>query len=214
MKLLGKWTMALSVKRFLDLAWYLLLIGFALMTLTTVVAALSPKGTQAEVKLNVQFELDADQYRIAAPSWGVEKAKIQNAQGQLVFTNPGGFHPAALMGWANIMLLVALVAVYQLRQIFKTLAAGEPFHPDNAKRIQAIAGTIIVALGLRAMMSFFFTRQIQAAIQAEGLRLLKPSWDGDLGGDIAALLVVGMLMVIAQAFRIGAEMKKEQDLTV
>jgi len=210
MNLLGKWSVAWWLKLVLDVGWYLLLLVSAGVTLMTLGAALTQGGTDAQVKVHIQFDLEKTSYKISAPSWGIENAELDKAHADLAFTNPGGIQAAILMAWSNAMFLIALVAVYQLRRIFQTLAAGEPFHPNNAYRIRLIGFTIIATQPLGALMQLAMAKPLQEALHAEGLRAIEPAW----GFNLAVVLFGMMLLVIAEAFRIGAEMKKEQDLTV
>lgn len=209
MNLLGKGSVAWWIKLILDVAWFALLAIFVLLTLVAVVGALKPGGTDHQIEMGVRIEPDETQYKIAAPEWGVADAKVVEAQGKVRFKNPGGAHAAALMAWSNAMLFIALFSVYHLRRIFKALAAGEPFDPANASRIRWIGLALIATQPMGFLMRLAFARQVQDAFHAEGIKIA-PAW----GFNLVVVLFGLMLIVIAEAFRIGAEMKKEQDLTI
>ena len=123
---------------------------------------------------------------------------------------------------AFIMLLgmlvhisVFLIILRQLQNVCKTLAAGDPFVPANAKRLRII--WIAVACGelLRHFGTFLF-----GYLHSKGVISYAPNGSIGSGGDITIDLriyvwfLVLALIIFAEVFREGARLRQEQKLTV
>lgn len=206
MQTLGKGSLAWWLKLLLDVLWWIFALIICVVLLVMIAGLISGPDSQLNVDLNVQFNLDDAAYDIRPAESGVSEATIKKATGQLNFKTRF-FTP--FFAWWLIQLGVALVILYQLRKLFAALAAKAPFELSNAKRVRFIAVTILVAQALGALMSVVYTRQLRETFVTQGLTIT-PTWNFNLGVIILAL----MLLVIAEVFRIGAEMKAEQDLTV
>lgn len=146
----------------------------------------------------------------------------------------------ALLGWAGveplksqlfvdtdpvsafIMLLsmlvhnsVFLIILKQLQNVCKTLAAGDPFVPANAKRLRII--WIAVACGelLRQAGTFLFSH-----LSAKGVIAYAPNSASAGGNDVTIELrvyvwfLVLALIIFAEVFREGARLRQEQKFTV
>ncbi|NNC35971.1 MAG: DUF2975 domain-containing protein [Acidimicrobiales bacterium] len=146
----------------------------------------------------------------------------------------------ALLGWAGveplksqlfvdtdpvsafIMLLsmlvhisVFLIILKQLQNVCKTLAAGDPFVPENARRLRVI--WIAVACGelLRQAGTFLFSH-----LSSKGIIAYSPSGSSADGYDVTIELrvyvwfLVLALIIFAEVFREGARLRQEQKYTV
>ena len=112
--------------------------------------------------------------------------------------------PGLVMGLVAASLYIAgvLYIVGRLRRIFATLTAGDPFHPDNVRRLRTIGGMLaVLELG----------RYPVAMLTA----WLAP---GASGGHIAfnptAWFAVLVVFVLAEVFREGARLRREAELTI
>jgi len=95
-----------------------------------------------------------------------------------------------------------LVIVDALRRIFMTLTAGDPFHPDNVRRLRLI-GVMLAALELGRYVVW-------------GLGPLVP-WikRSQAGGfNLTAWFSVLVVFVLAEVFREGARLRREAELTI
>jgi Protein of unknown function (DUF2975) len=100
--------------------------------------------------------------------------------------------------------LAGYVAVMRwTRQIFRTLADGDVFHPDNTRRLRLIGfglgGVEIFGYGARAFASQALGLPLEASY---GLRAVT-TW--------FSVLVV---FVLAEVFKEGARLRAEADLTI
>lgn len=132
--------------------------------------------------------------------------------GQLQFRAPGLTLRATQDEWGFIALVLAfvlvtlaglLLIVEKLRRVFATLTIGEPFQPDNIRRLRAI-GFTLAGLELLAYLG-----RIGAYHMAD-VRLSRP----DYWPNFTAWFAVLVVFVLAEVFREGARLRQEADLTI
>jgi hypothetical protein len=127
--------------------------------------------------------------------------------------------PAAILAHANIMgqapgvsaavrltgaelgLVGVTVIVQRLRRIFASMTAGDPFHPDNVRRLRVTA----LVLGLIEINRYRF-----AALDRFVLGLHPRSLSLDFTPWFAVLVIV----VLAEVFREGARLRRDAELTI
>jgi hypothetical protein len=109
---------------------------------------------------------------------------------------------AGLLAFA-VYLGVVQYIVQRLRHIFATLTAGDPFRPDNVKRLRAIgfglAGLELINYATPMLSNWAFRSQIREA-----------HWSVNLTAWFAVLVV----FVLAEVFREGARLRSEAELTI
>ena len=91
-----------------------------------------------------------------------------------------------------------------LRKIFRTLTAGDPFHPDNVRRLRQIGLTLALVTG-----GVWVAQGFVAARLAPGI--MDPQGFGELLTPIFSVLIV---FVLAEVFREGARLRRESELTI
>lgn len=114
---------------------------------------------------------------------------------------------AATLLAADLYLAGALVIVGRLRRIFQTLIAGDPFHPDNVRRLRVIGG----ALAALEVGRFAFVAI--APVVAYDLRLGHIHVGGG-GINATTWFAVLVIVVLAEVFREGARLRGEAELTI
>jgi len=114
----------------------------------------------------------------------------------------GPFFASALIAGAVYMGGV-LAIVDILRRIFVTLTAGDPFHPDNVRRLRLV-GVIFGGLELgRYVLAAILTLMMPGEIRTvEGSLNLNP-WSP-----------VPVIFFPAEVFREGARLRNEAELTI
>jgi hypothetical protein len=111
---------------------------------------------------------------------------------------------AELLG-AGLYAGGVLVIVGELRRIFATLTAGDPFHPANVRRLRVI-GLVLSALGVLEMLRYPIT-------------LLDSKFSGPhevhQGGlNVTTWFAVLVVFVLAEVFREGARLRRDAELTI
>ena len=103
---------------------------------------------------------------------------------------------------AALYVAGVLVIVGRLRKIFSTLTAGDPFDPENVRRLRMI-GIMLGALEL--------SRYVAALIAAWiAPHEAKPAH----GVSLTAWFAVLVVFVLAEVFREGARLRREAELTI
>ena len=106
-----------------------------------------------------------------------------------------------MSSWTRIGIGGVLVIVYSLRQIFMTLTAGDPFHPQNVRRLRLI-GLMLAALELGRYAVWGFMPMLP------GIRRAEPNF------NLTAWFSVLVVFVLAEVFREGARLRREAELTI
>jgi len=134
---------------------------------------------------------------------GLSFLGIQSLQSSFEVTTPSMALLSSAL--AIVVVLVFLITVRQLRKICQTLVTGDPFVPENAKRLRTIC--IAVASGeiIRLVSSFVIPwlskNNDTTDVQAADLRLYV--W-----------FMVLAVIILAEVFREGARMRQDAKLTV
>jgi hypothetical protein len=218
MKAMGKGSIASFLTVLLNVAWGVVALGLAL---TTVLLVLSPfvRGPMevdasllvvgSNMTIPVSFSVDARTHRVRAPTLGIEDAEIRDARGSLRFPARRGAFFVGNMILLIFMFALALWVIGQLRDVFRTLRAGQPFVPDNARRIRWIGYGVIVGELARSSMVFFENYYAMTHFSADGLRF-------DVRPDVNVFAIICglIILVIAEVFRAGTRLDEDQSLTV
>ena len=109
---------------------------------------------------------------------------------------------AAMLFAADLYLAGAIVVVGRLRSIFQTLIVGDPFHPENARRLRVIG----IALAVLELGRYVIATATHFAFHG----LLRV--DGSL--SLTAWFAVLVIVVLAEVFREGARLRGEAELTI
>jgi len=97
-----------------------------------------------------------------------------------------------------------LLILRNLRMIFRTLTVGDPFRPENVRRLRQI-GLILATVtgGVWVAQGLVAARLAPGVMDSQGL--------GELLTPIFSVLVV---FVLAEVFREGARLRRESELTI
>jgi len=178
MRAMGPGSVSSFLKIILDVVFAALWIGIGILA----VAALATLVISANPDLVSQIRLSTD-----------------GDIGKLLDNGPG---VVRTLGPVALQLAGILIIVGCLRRIFMTLAAGDPFHPDNIARLRLI-GLMLAALELGhyavSAVSLWLTPNLQK---------LAPSL------SLTAWFSVLVVFVLAEVFREGARLRREAELTI
>jgi hypothetical protein len=94
-----------------------------------------------------------------------------------------------------------LVIVDALRRIFMTLTAGDPFHPDNVRRLRLI-GLMLGVLELGRYLVWWLS-PLMPWVKRDQTNFALTPW-----------FSVFVVFVLAEVFREGARLRREAELTI
>jgi hypothetical protein len=175
MRALGPGSVSSFLKTILDVVFVALAVGSVAGALLTFAAAV----------------LAADPTLLDATALGDLKAQgLIGAGGVLLAA-------AAFLYTAGILIIIG-----QLRRIFATLTAGDPFQPENVRRLQ-LSGVMLAALELG---------RYPYALVSGWLAPGAPG--GHFGFNPTAWFAVLVVFVLAEVFREGARLRREAELTI
>jgi hypothetical protein len=210
MRALGRGSIASLLTVLLDVGWYGVALWLVLVA-CLVVISLFGDLSGGEMDIPVSFSVDARTLHVTAPSPGNDNARLRNVRGNgdLTFTPPSRAFLASTAG--SLLLLAALVlwVIGQLRAVFRTLRAGQPFVPANASRIRRIGYVVILGELGRSALVLMGNHYTMRHFAADGLRF------GDRPDVNIVAIVTGLIiLVISEVFRAGTRLDEEQSLTV
>lgn len=123
------------------------------------------------------------------------------AQANVMGETPGAM-AAIRLGSAELSLIGVVVIVQRLRRIFGAMTAGDPFHPDNVRRLRVIA--LVLAL-------IEINRYLLAALDRFVLHIHRP---GAFNLDFTPWFAVLVIVVLSEVFREGARLRRDAELTI
>lgn len=193
MRALGKGSIAEIMRVGLLLAWVILWVCAALLIAVTLAYALNTAGLvdlREFFSAESRFHLDTGDGVIAAPANGATWPVVV---------------PVFLIG--AVAITGGLMIVWRLRKLFDSFCSGQPFAKENATHLRAIWMTMVgievaryLLLGLTVVLLTTFGGVENAALN---LKINLSTW--------ASILI---LIVLAEVFREGARLKREQELTI
>ena len=116
--------------------------------------------------------------------------------------NAPGPAAAALLSGYELYLIGVIVIVQRLRRVFATMTAGDPFHPDNVRRLRVI-GLVLALLEIDRYIFGAFERFVMRA----------PPHSGE-GVNLTAWFAVLVVVVLSEVFREGARLRRDAELTI
>ena len=99
-------------------------------------------------------------------------------------------------------VVLVLIIVQCLRKIFATMTTGDPFHPENVRRLRVVG----LVLGLLEFSRIVFWTIHQMALH-------EPAPESD-SLNLTAWFAVLVVFVLAEVFREGARLRREAELTI
>jgi hypothetical protein len=197
--------------RLTDLAMGLLLVAAVLSVVVAVVAGAS--GTDAQLKVPVEFSPDQSTYELSSASWG--NGVIESARGLALFENPG---PGLFVGSAAAGIVIFMVPAFMvllfLRRIFGTMAAGKPFVDENIRRIRWIGWLMIIFGFLNQAVRWGLIWYVHHNVVATGLDLSLQIDQSLVQPDMTMIFLGLVVLALAEVFRYGAGLQADSDLTV
>lgn len=203
MKLLGKRSVSTFLKVLLDGAFYLSILAAVLLVVVLALVG-RMEGENLSQSLPVFFSIDPSVYEVESSSGGEIAATIGEARGTL--TIQGGAKDLSFLPILLVLpfLAVVVVVLHWLRRIFRRLREGRPFVPENARHLRWIGFAVLGGEIVWATFVYWSTRLVVADFTASGVTL-----DAQFAPRMPVLLAGLVVLVVAEVFREGAQMKSD-----
>ncbi len=209
------------VKRFLDIAWFILLSAVIIWPIVSVAVgsnllpwATSPGGGRffdpevRDVTVYLGFEIRPDSPEAATVSG---KEPLIRGRSEVQVNTPSLFawYLAAII--EEVGILIVLYGLMHLRKLFASLVEDESFSNENAKRIKIIGFVLIGWHAVIPLMQYFGGRAILSDIElsVRGIQL-SPGYDLSLSGFVFGLAII----VLSAVLREAANLHQDQSLTI
>ena len=113
--------------------------------------------------------------------------------------------------YAVVASRAALLIVRRLQRVFAAFVANAPFAPDNAAHLRAIWVTLIV-IEVARIAAWILVHALTSAFAPTATMTFPHALDNPI--DLVRLFVIFVVLILAEVFRQGAQLREETDLTV
>ncbi len=190
------------LKRALDVAWYVVLVG-SVLAVAFLVAEVA-RGAHPNVDFPVAFILHGT-YAVTGTS---RRASIVQAGGQLTVRPPAELVAAGLV-FVLAGAAFILVVLHQLRTLMGEALAGPPFGTGSARRVRLIGIAIIVVEVARALLVLSGSLWAQSHVSGPGL-----SFRAAFPINVEVVGLGILVVLLAEVFRHGTDLQADHDLTI
>ena len=105
----------------------------------------------------------------------------------------------------------ALLIVRRLRSVFASFVANDPFARDNAVRLRSIWVTLIV-IEISRITAFVLVHGLTAAYASSATVIFPRALEDPI--DLVRLFVIFVVLILAEVFRQGTQLREDTELTV
>jgi hypothetical protein len=105
----------------------------------------------------------------------------------------------------------SLFIVRRLQSVFASFVANEPFARDNAAHLRAIWVTLVVIEASR-IMAFVLMHGLTMALASSAAVVFPSALDDPI--DLVRLFVIFVVLILAEVFRQGTQLREETEFTV
>ena len=201
MNVLGRRSLSSLFKLLLDIAFYTVSLGGALLVVVVFVP-LRTGTSNSSVSLPMRFEIDPSAYRIQAG--GAAGARIQDASGDVTVTGPPVTAVVLTMLGVIGMLTVALVVLHRLRRIFRRLVEGQSFLDENARSLRFIGLAVVVGELAWAVFQYLGQQAMAGSLSSAEI-----SFHPAFAPRPSVVLAGLALLIVAETFREGIKMRAD-----
>jgi hypothetical protein len=189
------------------LTWVLgiLLVGWALFRS----GAAGSGAVSTSISPGVRLEIRDAGFELRSRATWIDEVHLEDLRGSLTLVTRDRRVSLATIGLGFGMLAVLTYVVVLLRRIFATLRRGQPFAPANVGRIRAIAIVLFLVAAGKVVYGAVVGTQLGRLVESDEVELGAP-----IDFPLAWILAGAMVLILAQVFRIGAEIERGSDASV
>jgi hypothetical protein len=205
MKKLGQKSLSSVLAAAINVLWWLEWFIGAAGAVTGVITALVRRGFA--IQLPVSFSAVSIK-QIYAVNHTAGFSVLNTTSGKLSIYIKASFqNTAGILIVYGLILTVALIITFQLKEIFISFKRNEPFQMLNLKRIRKIALTLILASVVQWLFVIIVNQYLNTNFF---LGNLKPTYDYNW-----SCFLIGIILIVVEGiFKIGLELEEEKQLTI
>lgn len=202
------------VKSLLDFLYGLLIFACIVLVLAIVLSPLIMKGNNIVFSASAPVGLGSGEdhrfeVQIAdAGAKGIRAASESEAQGVLRLETDNWFY--IFFGYfRQLLIFLGLVYIFHLlRAVLQNILQGNPFSPENNVRIRRLGHIVLLLAFLIPIIEYIAANEILRGLRIEST--LGPPSLFNAGYILTSLLI----LVLAQVWSYGLELKRDQELTI
>ena len=145
MKVMGKSSLSAFVMALINIGWYGTMILLALSVCLLAIAPwVDPPRVEVGLAAPAAFAIEPRTHPVTASPSGVENVHLEDGRGSLRFSPRSRVVVAGIAAVIIAALALTMWMLGELRAVFRTLRAGQPFVAANAVRIRRIAYAVLI----------------------------------------------------------------------
>ena len=202
------------VKTVVDIIFGLLIFASIALALLIVLSPLILKGANIPLTASVPVGIGSPQdqgfdVHIAnAASEGIQNAFVDQAQG-ILRLETFNWNAIFFSYFGRLLIALGLTYIfYLLRAVLQDILQGDPFSADNVPRIRRIGGMVLLLGFLRPIVEYIATREILRELE------IKPSLSLPAPFNAEFILFSLLILLLAQVWSYGLELKRDLELTI
>lgn len=175
-------------------------------------ATIDPETGHTSSLVTHSFELTLDEMSLQVSDFYGNlnlPSEVTKLQAELRLTNLDGVATFLLISFVIVLWLLLFFTLRNAEAVLRSLYERTPFVEENPKRLRQIASLLVAIWLAYCVYVFAMTTYIQSQITI-------------IGGELAIidlpvampLISAGLLIVLAEVFRVGYELKQENEFTV
>jgi len=134
---------------------------------------------------------------------------IDDAAGTLIISNADYQLRIVLVLLELVKTALILAVLYLLYKILASLGKSGPFAADNTPKIRSIAGITMIFSPYYFVMKLVTFLWLRPASSIEDIHILR-----NINFDLEYIFMGLLILIIAEVFKLGSQMKTEQQLTI
>ncbi len=201
------------VKRFLDIALAVILIGAILWPITALGVGLNLffDTELRNVDVFLGFKIESEILPEGATGSASAKDTLMHGHSQVQISTPSQFAWYLSAAISEFLAIILLYGLLQLRAMFASLTSGVSFAEENPARINKIGLTLICWYVVTPFLQYFGGRAVLSDIElsVQGIQLY-PAFELGIAGIFVGLAII----VLAGVLREATNIHKDQSLTI
>ncbi len=201
--------------------WGLLIFGSAILTIYAAVSLVNPENLiLTDQPRSYRMQLTPEQGQSLAEidtteDW-IKKPELRVSATVNFYAGNRWLVLYFFLGIA-VLLTAGLLSLKYLKRFFDSFSAGSPFDPENPKRLRLIGWLTIGQALFETLYNSVMAILVSNGITIKGIAV-NLEWEhvvGEILGVRGYQVFMGfIILVIAEAFKIGSQLREEQELTV
>lgn len=180
------------------------MLALPLYYVFTLVLGTEPRGTLTlSVPARIQLE------PTTAAITGMGSTDLEQFIGNLHLISPDANTMLVTSIFIIITVLLLHFAFKKAQRVLKSVHDRNPFVEDNVKTLREVAVLGLLIWLELTVYAFYMAFYLQNHLEVEGFKLIAA---GNL--NLGVLIICGLIFVLSEVFRVGYELKSENELTV